>query len=255
MESFQNIRTASPFQKFYYLYLHCALASNLIWRHENILSFVGICFFDSRTAIRLCKLCSFLIQFILELCLYHFYYSIIKITLPHSHWILRKYCSWYHAGEINTLHWMHYPFLSWSFSSSFAYSAQRLLWIRFNSNRLQLPVLLYSKSQIHLETLFNKFHVGESLLKVQDFQRSKDLPVFPGDALFFTMYTRALHWLLSWARRVHYTPAHSISLRVAFNIILPSTSGVFYLCFPTKMYISAFRFPATCATIALTWPH
>jgi len=136
---FSNCFTLS---KVLYLYLHCALASNLIWRHENILSSVGICFFDSRTAIRLYKLCSFLFQFILELCTTS-YYSIIKITLPHSHWILRKYWSWYYTSEINTLHWMHYRFLAWSFSSSFACCGQRLLWIRVNSNRLQPPVLLY----------------------------------------------------------------------------------------------------------------
>jgi len=78
---------------FFYLYLRCALACNLIWRHDNILSSLGFCFFDSRTAKHLRKLFSFLFRFILEVCLYH-----VLLFNNHNNWILRKYC--HHAGEI-----------------------------------------------------------------------------------------------------------------------------------------------------------
>jgi len=30
---------------------------------------------------------------------------------------------------------------------------------------------------------------------------------------FITVFTRSCHWILSWARRIHFTPPHCISFR------------------------------------------
>lgn len=143
----------------------------------------------------------------------------------------------------NTLHWMHYWFLAWGLSSSFACSGQKLLWIRSISDRLHSPVLLHSKSQIHLHTFFNKLHVADSLLKGQDlFSDPKTLPAFSGGALFFTMFTTALHWLLSWVRWVHCTPAHSISLRIA-SILFSHLLVVYFIQVSQPNLYKCFSFP------------
>jgi hypothetical protein len=38
-------------------------------------------------------------------------------------------------------------------------------------------------------------------------------PAFCGTRRFITMFTRARHWSLSWARCIHSTPSHPVSLR------------------------------------------
>jgi hypothetical protein len=43
-------------------------------------------------------------------------------------------------------------------------------------------------------------------------QPPKNLPAFYGTRRFITVFTRALHWFLSWARSTQSTPSHPISL-------------------------------------------
>jgi hypothetical protein len=53
-------------------------------------------------------------------------------------------------------------------------------------------------------------------------QLLKNFPTFYGTRRFITVFTRALHWSLSWARSIQYIPPHPIYLRS--NIIPPPTS-------------------------------
>jgi hypothetical protein len=51
-------------------------------------------------------------------------------------------------------------------------------------------------------------------------QPLKNFPAFYGTRRFITMFTRALHWSLSWARSIQFIPSHSVSLR---SILILST--------------------------------
>jgi len=42
---------------------------------------------------------------------------------------------------------------------------------------------------------------------------SQELPAFHGTWRFITVFTRAYHWSLFWARIMQSTPSHPISLR------------------------------------------
>jgi hypothetical protein len=44
-------------------------------------------------------------------------------------------------------------------------------------------------------------------------QLLKNFPKFYGTRRFITVFTRALHWSLSWARWIYFIPPHPISLR------------------------------------------
>jgi hypothetical protein len=71
-------------------------------------------------------------------------------------------------------------------------------------------------------------------------QLVKKFPVFYGTRRFIAVFTRASHWIVSWARWIQSTLSHPISFKIHFNIIFPSTRiGLFPLGFPTRSYISA----------------
>jgi hypothetical protein len=85
-------------------------------------------------------------------------------------------------------------------------------------------------------------------------QLLKDFPVFYRTQRFYTMFARALHWSLSWARLIQSIPLHRISAR---SILILSThlrvglpNGLFHSDFATNI-IHVFLFSpihATCHT-------
>jgi hypothetical protein len=76
-------------------------------------------------------------------------------------------------------------------------------------------------------------------------QLLKNFPAFYGPRRFVTVFTRALHWSLSWARSIQFIPSHPIYLRSILTLFthlrygLPS--GLFPSCFPTSI-LYAFLF-------------
>jgi hypothetical protein len=63
---------------------------------------------------------------------------------------------------------------------------------------------------------------------------------------FITMFTTPWHSSLSWARWMQSTPSHSASLKIHFNIILPSfsrSSECSFLRLPNQNVVSIYRFP------------
>jgi hypothetical protein len=80
----------------------------------------------------------------------------------------------------------------------------------------------------------------------------KNFPAFHGTRGFNTVYTRALHWSLSWALSIQSTPSHPISL-VRYILILSTylrlslPSGLFPSGFPTNI-LWAFLFSPIRAT-------
>jgi hypothetical protein len=56
---------------------------------------------------------------------------------------------------------------------------------------------------------------------------TQELPAFYGTRRFITVFTRALHWSLSWARSIQFIPSHPISLR--YILILITTYVLFFL--------------------------
>jgi hypothetical protein len=57
-------------------------------------------------------------------------------------------------------------------------------------------------------------------------QLLKKFPAFYGTQRFITLFTRALHWSLSWATSIQFIPSHPISLRSKYY---PPTYVLFFL--------------------------
>jgi hypothetical protein len=78
-------------------------------------------------------------------------------------------------------------------------------------------------------------------------QLLKNFPTFYGIRKFITVFTRALHWSLSWARSIQSIPSHPISLRfiliLSTHLRLGLIIGLFPFGFPTNI-LHAFRFSA-----------
>jgi hypothetical protein len=67
-------------------------------------------------------------------------------------------------------------------------------------------------------------------------QPLKNSPILYCARRFFTVFTRALHWSLSWARAIQFIPSHHISLRsvliLSTRLHLGLPTGSFPLAFP-----------------------
>jgi hypothetical protein len=92
-------------------------------------------------------------------------------------------------------------------------------------------------------------------------QLLKSFPAFYGTRKFVTVFTRALHWSLSWARSIQSIPSHPISLRsiiilfTYLRLVLPS--GLFSSGFSTNILyaflFSTFVLHAPPISSSLTW--
>jgi hypothetical protein len=82
------------------------------------------------------------------------------------------------------------------------------------------------------------------LEKLPIVQLLKNFPAFYGTRRFITMFTRALHWSLSWATSIQSIPSHPISLRsisILFtHLRLGFPSGRFPSGFPTNLSHSCY---------------
>jgi hypothetical protein len=80
-------------------------------------------------------------------------------------------------------------------------------------------------------------------------QLLKNFPAFYGTRRSITVFTRALHWSLFWARSIQYIPTHPISPR--YTLILSThlrhrlPSCLLSAGFPTNI-LHAFFFPHSC---------
>jgi hypothetical protein len=81
-------------------------------------------------------------------------------------------------------------------------------------------------------------------------QLHKNFPPLYGARRFITIFTRVLHWSLTWAGSSQSMPSHPISLRsysklsIRLRRCLPS--GIFLLVFPPITYIRSSSSRATC---------
>jgi hypothetical protein len=82
------------------------------------------------------------------------------------------------------------------------------------------------------------------LEKLSIVQLLKNIPAFYGTWRLITVFTRALHWSLSWARSIQSIPSHPISLR---PILILSTHLHLHSGIPTNI-LCAFLFSPNCAT-------
>jgi hypothetical protein len=85
-------------------------------------------------------------------------------------------------------------------------------------------------------------------------QPLKNFPAFHGTRRFNTVFTRALHWSLSWALSIQTTPFHPISLRFILILSthlrrgLPSGSLSYWLSHQYPISIPLLPISATCPT-------
>jgi hypothetical protein len=95
------------------------------------------------------------------------------------------------------------------------------------------------------------------LEKLPIVQLLKNFPAFYGTRRFITMFTRALHWSLSWARSVQSIPSHPCILILSTHLRLGLPSDHFPSGFPTNILwaflFSPFVLPALPISSSLTW--
>jgi hypothetical protein len=76
-------------------------------------------------------------------------------------------------------------------------------------------------------------------------QPLKNFPAFYGTQRFITVFTRALHWSLFWARSIQSIPSHPVSLRSicspTYVLVFPMVS--YLLAFPPVSYMHSFSPP------------
>jgi hypothetical protein len=75
---------------------------------------------------------------------------------------------------------------------------------------------------------------------------AQELPAFYGTRRFITVFTRGLHWSLSWAGSMQSIPSHTISLRyiliLSTHLRLGLPSGLFPSGFPTNIRVFKHNF-------------
>jgi hypothetical protein len=103
-------------------------------------------------------------------------------------------------------------------------------------------------SLVYLHTYLRSWALLEKPPIVQPL---KNFPAFYGTRRFNTVFTRDLHWSLSWAISIHSTSSHLISLRsiliLSTHLCLCVHSGSFTSGFPTNI-LHAFLFSYNRAT-------
>jgi hypothetical protein len=88
-------------------------------------------------------------------------------------------------------------------------------------------------------------------------QLLKNFSAFYGTRKFITVFTRALHWSLSWAKSIQFIPSHPISLRFILILFthprLGLPSGLFPSGFPSISYMHSSS-PHSCHVPCLSHP-
>jgi hypothetical protein len=80
---------------------------------------------------------------------------------------------------------------------------------------------------------------------------TQELPAFYGTRRFITVFTRALHWFLSWARSIQSIQSHSVFVKLILtlftHLLLGLPSGLVTSGFPTNiLYVYAFLLHSSC---------
>jgi hypothetical protein len=118
----------------------------------------------------------------------------------------------------------------------------RILKIRYRIFSLKL------EGQFHFEPHWLTHSLSWALLeKLSIVQLLKNFPAFYETRRFIIVFTRTLHWFLSWARWIQSIPFHPVSLRSILILIahlrLGLPSGLFPSGFPTNILYAFFFAP------------
>jgi hypothetical protein len=88
-------------------------------------------------------------------------------------------------------------------------------------------------------------------------QPLKNFPAFYGTRRFNTVFTRALHWSLSWAISIQSTPSHpsKILLILSTHLRLGLPSGISHSCYMNRPSHSFWRYHSNYIMYAAAWEY
>jgi hypothetical protein len=127
-------------------------------------------------------------------------------------------------------------------------------WLDFHSDVIGLVIILYFSCEL---TPWSRV----PLEKPKVIQLVNKFPAFYGTRRFITVFTRACHWSLSWARWIQSTSSHTLSVRsimiLSSHVRLRLQGGYFPSGFPAKIpytfLISPMRATCPAHSFSLIW--
>jgi hypothetical protein len=147
---------------------------------------------------------------------------------------------------------------SWSVSKVRGWTYTRTAWYHRHVGKSNVIFrrFLKNKSNMNQPTLTHSFMELSPSREAANCAGTQKLPSILSNRRFITVFTRALHWSLSWARSIQSILSHLISLRsiliLSTTYVLVSSMVSFLQVFPPIFYMHSF--PHSCYMLCPSHP-